>query len=66
MNSVTYKPGLYAINTQIGDKVGYRREVFVSKLRFNITKLWWNITWKPHKLMEINNSYILYERPYTG
>ena len=66
MKEVTYKPGFYAINTQIGDRVGYRKEVFVGKVRFKLTKLWWNLTWKPYKLMEINSSYILYERPYNG
>ena len=62
MQSYTYKPGLYAINTQIGDKVGYRKETFVGPVRFHLTRIWWNITRKPYKLMKINNSKILYAR----
>lgn len=60
-NGVTYKSGLYAINTQEG-RVGSRKEVFVGRIRFNLTRLWWAMSWKPHRLMEINGSYILYER----
>jgi len=62
---VTYKSGLYAINTEIDGKAYYRKEVFVGPIRYYMTKLWWDLTWKPYRVMEINNSKILYER-HTG
>ena len=57
---VTYKSGLYFINTQEG-RVGYRKEIRVSSLRFYITNITWYILRLKYESFTINNTKILKE-----